>query len=240
MPGSILNQSVSIIIPTLNEAEYLPQTISAIYSNAQNVVEIVVVDCGSEDQTVELAYQVGLTNIHVKGEFKGCKFMALNYGAKQATGDVLLFLDADSTPPANFDHLILSSLQDSEVVGGAFRLEFDTSHYAMKIIETINHFRYSVRHRFYGDQGIFVRRNIHEAVGGFPALSIMEAAHYCKILKKYGRLDLVNEQPMKTSSRRFMEKGILKTFFNDAKIWAIDLVGLSTRRFAANYWNYNQ
>lgn len=165
--------------------------------------------------------------------------MALNLGAKRAKGEILFFLDADSIPPLQFDLYIYKALADPKVIGGAFRFCLAEKGFAFRLIEIINRSRYSIRKRYYGDQGIFARRSSFEKVGGYPSCSLLEAARFCAKLKRLGRLKLV-PLCMETSARRFIEGGVWRVFLHDIRIWFYEFVGADTEKFAAAYWNYNK
>ncbi len=231
--------TLSIIIPTLNEQKYIQQCLYAIATNAQfpEEIEIIIIDAGSSDATLKDIPD----NILVSRQptFAGNKFESLNEGGRLAQGTYLLFLDADTLVPKDFDQLIIGTLDSDEIVGGAFEFAFDRRLLLLKSIEIINRIRYRFRQSYYGDQGIFVKKNIFDDVGGFPDLRIMEAAYLCRKLRKAGKLKLVKESII-TSSRRFEEGGILKVFLMDSVIWLKNLLGMNVQSYASNYWLKNQ
>lgn len=230
---------LSIIIPTLNEADYLTRTLRAVYRNAcLPPPEVIVVDSGSHDATVAIAREFPLRVI-ADESLRGHKWQSLNRGAEAARGNVYLFLDADGTLPAGYDAAIQTALRMPNTVGGAFEFAFDQSGWRLGYVTWVNRIRYRVRKRFYGDQGIFVTKEAFERVGGWPPRLIMEAAHFCKNLQAHGRLRLV-PLPLRTSARRFIEGGILRSFWHDVQIWARDLLGMDVQRWAAAYWQQNE
>ena len=233
-----LGMSLSIIIPTYNEEAYLRRTLEAIYRCATSEPEVIVVDCGSVDQTVTIAQQYPTTIVE-DASLKGTKWKSLNQGAAIAQGNVYLFLDADSIVPRRFDMAIQCALQKKGIVGGAFEFDFDEDGWALRVITLINRIRYRFRKRFYGDQGIFVKKEIFSQVGGWPALDIMEAAYFCNNLQACGKLYLV-PYPVKTSARRFTEGGIWNVFLHDIRVWAMDFLGINVQHFAKAYWQKNE
>ena len=231
--------SLSIIIPTYHEEAYLGRTLKAIYQRATGPVpEVIVVDCGSVDQTVAVAQRYPTVVIE-DSSLRGSKWKSLNRGAAVAQGDILLFLDADSVVPDQFNQAIRRSLQQQNVVGGAFEFAFDEPGLAYRVITLINRIRYRISHRFYGDQGIFVRKAIFDRVGGWPARDLMEAAYFCRLLRTQGQLRLL-PQSLRTSTRRFAEGGIFNVFLYDVGIWWMDTLGLDVQRFAHAYWQQNE
>jgi glycosyltransferase involved in cell wall biosynthesis len=231
---------LSIIIPTCNEKDYLQQTLNAAQNHASGIhgLEILVIDCGSVDGTTETIRQksvVVVTNPSLAGK----KWASLRLGARLAQGDVFLFVDADTLLPPDYDLAIANALKDDAVVGGAFEFSFIERSLALSFITFINRIRYRIRKRFYGDQGIFVRRTAYMLSGGWPERALLEAAYFCKELQNHGRLALV-KPPARTSARRFLAGGVLKVFFQDVRIWLKDLLGKDVERYGQKYWDHNQ
>jgi rSAM/selenodomain-associated transferase 2 len=231
---------LSVIIPTLNEAAYLPVTIEKIKRNVglDEPYEIIVVDSGSTDETCEIALKLGVKLIRSNNASPGRAY-ALNEAAQSATGDVFLFLDADTIVPPDYDQSIENALQDPVLVGGAFEFSLDGQEFGLRVVEFINRLRYRTRQRYYGDQGIFVRSHAFRSVGGYPETGILEAAHFCKSLRKEGKLKLIKRR-ISTSPRRFLDGGIYKVLAGDIKIWFLDLIGIRVDKYADAYWKENK
>jgi len=235
-----MKMKLSIIIPALNEAAYLPETILKAKENAScgGPFEIIVVDSGSVDGTSEIASRLGAKLLKCDGTASG-KAVLLNKGAELATGDVYLFLDADTFLPEGYDASIEKALSDPAAVGGAFEFSLDGKEFGLRVVEIINRMRYSVRQRYYGDQGIYVRSEVFNRVGGYPPMRLMEAAHLCKALRAQGRLTLIHKD-IKTSPRRFLKSGIYTVLAEDIKIWFLDLLGITVDKYADRYWEDNR
>ncbi len=231
---------LSIIIPTLNEATYLPVTIEKIKQNAglEEPYEIIVVDSGSTDETCDIALKLGVKLVKSKGTFAGRAYV-LNQAVEFASGDVLLFLDADTLVPQGYDESIENALSNPNVVGGAFEFSLEGPQFGLRVVELINRIRYRIRQRYYGDQGIFVRSHVFRIVGGYPEIGILEAAHFCKKLRKEGELKLIKKR-IYTSPRRFLDGGVYKVLGRDIKIWFLDLIGLRVDKYADAYWKENK
>ncbi|MBL8018546.1 MAG: TIGR04283 family arsenosugar biosynthesis glycosyltransferase [Leptospirales bacterium] len=229
---------LSVIIPTLNEAESIERTIRAVRAKAAGAdPEIVVSDCGSTDRTADIAHALNVTVI--QDERMGSRAEAANRGAQNATGDTFFFLDADTLPPDRFDAEIARVLEDSSVVGGAFDFGFDGDGLSLRLIELVSRLRFRLLwQEYYSDQGVFVKREAFNRIGGFPARRLMETAHLCKKLRSVGRLRLSPVRSL-TSSRRFTEGGIWRVFLRDVKIWFLDAIGMETDRFAHEYRENN-
>ncbi len=230
--------NLSIIIPTLNEADYLASTIEHLRQNSSSDHEIIVIDSGSTDLTCEIADTLGVKLINYKGKVLG-KAQVLNHAAGFASGEVFLFLDADTLVPTGFDISITAVLMDREVVGGAFEFTLDGPEFGLRVVELINRTRYRVRQRYYGDQGVFVLSDTFSRIGGYPEVSLFESAHLCKSLRKEGKLKLIRKKIM-TSPRRFLDGGIYNVLWGDIKLWFFDLMGVSVEKYAAPYWKENE
>jgi rSAM/selenodomain-associated transferase 2 len=230
---------LSIIIPTLNEAGYLAAAVAGLRRNAVlgGRHEVIVADCGSVDGTADQAARLGARVVRESPPLDS-RAAALNRGAAEAGGDVLLFLDADSLVPYAYDRSIAGALLDPHVVGGAFEFALDGAPLGLRVVEVINRIRYRIWKWYYGDQGIFVRRDVFRRVGGYPRRRILEASDFCRALGRRGRLALIHK-PMKTSPRRFLEGGVYRVLAQDVWIWGLDLVGRPTEHFARAYQDNN-
>jgi rSAM/selenodomain-associated transferase 2 len=231
---------LSVIIPTLNEARYLGAAVGLVRSRAVLGVshEIIVADCGSTDGSAELAARLGVRVVEESPRLDS-RAAALNAGAARATGDVLLFLDADTQAPKGYDRAIERALRDPHVVGGAFEFALDGAEIGLRIVELINRVRYRIWPYFYGDQGIFVRAEVFRRLGGYPCRQIMEASDLCRKLNRKGKLVLIHK-PIKTSPRRFVEGGVYRVLAHDVRIWLLDMMRFSTEGYGAAYQRENR
>lgn len=194
---------LSVIIPALNEAEYIE---AAVASARCEGVEVLVVDGGSTDDTVELAQRAGATVMRSPhGRAK-----QMNAGAAAAAGQTLLFLHADTGLPDGFAGAVFDALSDPRVVAGAFTYQTDLDRPTMRVLEHLARFRSKHLHLPYGDQGLFVRRDIFESLGGFPDLPLAEDLHFVRRLRSVGRIASLPLVAV-TSARRSRKLGVLKT-----------------------------
>lgn len=224
---------LTVIIPTLNESAYLSRCVAALLHRATGPrPKIILADCGSRDDTVAQANRLGLTVVTSPNITH--RATACNAAATHVKGDILLFLHADCLVPHGYDAKIFAALADPRTVGGAFEFKLDGPQWQLRIVERINHLRYRIRGRFYGDQGIFVRRSVFQRVGGFPDQGILEDAHFCSQLRRVGKTHLIKTH-LPTSPRRFYNGGILTTLARDILIVLTDLAGLNAQRFATGY-----
>lgn len=195
---------VSVIIPTLNEADTIEQTLSWVRQASD--CEIVVVDGGSDDDTVECARPYADQLISApRGRAR-----QMNAGARAAAGEALLFLHADTLPPAQFAEQLVAALADPEVVGGRFDVHVDAPGLVFRMIGGLMNLRSRFTGIATGDQGIFVRRGVFETIGGYPEWDIMEDLEFSHQLKRAGKIACLRAL-VKTSARRWQKHGVTKT-----------------------------
>jgi rSAM/selenodomain-associated transferase 2 len=198
---------ISIIIPVYNEAEEVISNLKQIQNRISSfgyVTEILVVDGGSNDGTLALINQVD--GIKCFESPRG-RSRQMNYGAKQATAEILYFLHIDSFPPQDFDRLIIESVQNRHQAG-CFKMKFRSRHLWLQFISWFT--KFNTRSCRGGDQSLFVTKSLFEKVGGYNEEFLIYEDH--EILKLiYGSSDFkVIQHSISTSARRFEHKGILK------------------------------
>lgn len=194
---------ISIIIPVLNEAGKIAETL-ANAKNASNV-EVIVVDGGSQDQTVAIALSSG-----VKVLFSPAgRANQMNAGALAARGEILLFLHGDTRLPTGFDTLIRQAIASPDTIAGAFELRIDAHMLGLRLIEKIVNARSRWFSMPYGDQAIFLKNSIFQELGGFPSLPIMEDFELMRRLRGLGKIAIVSAAVL-TSGRRWQKLGIFK------------------------------
>lgn len=235
----IVPSVISVIIPTLNEADNLPATVRLLRQRqAGQEVEVVVADCSSSDGTVARAAELGCTVVKQASS----RAVAMNRGAAAARGDILLFLHADTEPPRGFDAAIARAVAGG-CVGGAFDFNWSSrprtrgvDRELLRIVRLTNRIRFRWTGNFYGDQGIFVRRDVFVRLRGFPEVPLMEDVRFCQRLKRVGRLAVL-QPPIKTSPRRFLVRGIARQFLADLRLLACESCGVNPHRA---WWSYNR
>ncbi len=195
---------ISIIIPTLNEATTVRDLAESL-AGLRGQFEVVVADGGSIDGTVTIANQCG---IHVIKSNRG-RGQQMNAGARAATGDVLLFLHADTRLPADALERLSALLSDPAVCGGNFSLIFDGRTWESRAM-TMIYPLLRLGGMCYGDSAIFVRRDVFERLGGYRDYPIFEDCDFYRRLRRAGRFVRL-PQCATTSSRRF-EGRFIRTF----------------------------
>ena len=232
-----------MILPTLNEEATLAATVGALRARAAlgPPHEVIVADSGSTDGTRAVAAGLGARWPLIPrdpGPPRG-RAAALNAGARIATGEVLLFLDADTLLPEGWDREAAAALGRPTVVGGAFELAFDGPELRLRLVELVDRIRYRISRYYYGDQAVFARAEAFRRVGGFPEQPLLESADLCKRLKRVGRLVLVRRRVL-TSPRRFRDGGILRVFAHDIWLWLLHRLGRPLERHGERYWEENR
>lgn len=194
----------SIIIPALNEALLIENCLTALQS-LRNIAELIVVDGGSTDNTCELARPLADRVISAdKGRAR-----QMNAGAEQASGEVLIFLHADTLLPAGALPRIQEHLHNGSV-WGRFDVRLTGRHPMYKVIGFMMNWRSRLSGIATGDQAIFVTRDLFERVGGYPDLALMEDITLSAALKKIARPACLFDK-VSTSPRRWQKFGIAKT-----------------------------
>ncbi len=197
---------ISIIIPVLNEAALIVQTLSTLQALRAAGHELIVVDGGSSDDTIALSEPLADQIVRCS---RG-RGRQMNGGAKIARGDILLFLHTDTLLPKGGDQLIIREMEKRRKNWGRFDVRLSGRHFLFRIMELLMNLRSRITCIATGDQAIFVQRKIFETVGGFPEIDLMEDITMSKFLKKYGP-PLCLWQRVVTSSRRWQRNGIFQT-----------------------------
>lgn len=220
---------LSIIIPALNEAEQLPETLRAIGTDNSGALEVIVVDGGSRDTTVAIAQQHGCTTlVNRPGRAR-----QMNAGAAIATGENLLFLHADTQLPCGYQRAIEECLAAGHIAG-AFRLSIAADTLSLRWVAWGANARSRFRQFPYGDQGIFLRSQDFFRLGGYRHLALMEDFELVDRLRRSGRVGLL-QQSVLTSGRRWRKRGVLKTTLINQLCIAAYRLGVSTTTIAKLY-----
>lgn len=192
--------TVSIVMPVLNEASIVEAAICRLRNDFPDC-ELLVVDGGSSDGTVERA----AAHARVIASARG-RALQMNAGAAHATGAVLWFVHADTVLQPSALRQLRDALRDPCMVGGGLTLRFDASSAGLRFLAWTSNMRAHRLHWIFGDQAMFVRREVFESVGGFPGLPLMEDLELSRRLAAVGQLAVVPATST-ASARRFVENG---------------------------------
>ena len=217
---------VSIIIPALNEAQCISDTLLSLQKQAPPF-EIIVVDGGSEDDTVA----VSANHAKVISSERG-RAHQMNAGAREAQGDVLLFLHADTKIPDQGLQFIRDSVAHKDYEAGIFRLRFDRESFLLRVYSYCTRFK---QPRFgFGDRALFVKREVFEQEQGFSPIPIFEDLDLAIRLHRRGRF-LFRSEYATTAARRFEDKGPLKQQLLNTFLWLRYNFGASPFKLAKYY-----
>ena len=200
------DRKISIIIPVLNEAKRLGESLQRLQALRRRGHEIIVIDGGSRDGTTD---QIEGRADRVLETSAG-RSVQMNAGARVASGEVLWFLHVDTRVPADADRLLLDAISNSKRQWGRFDVALSGPGLPFRIIATMMNIRSRLTGIATGDQGLFVTRRAFVQVGGFPSIALMEDIAISQALKRSGRPVCVT-QTLVTSSRRWEQAGIMRT-----------------------------
>ena len=220
---------ISIIIPTWNEANQIPQLARHLQERAPDC-EWILADGGSHDATCSLAKSFGFC---VMDSEKG-RGLQLNQGLQVAKGDHVVFMHVDTRLPDMWEDAMLRCLKDPRVVGGAFFKRFDHPHWLMRGSRIRCLLMMVLMSRAFGDQCLFAKRDILIASGGVPRLPLMEDLSMCRQLRRHGNLVLADACVI-TSARRFRQRGVLRTYGLMGWLWLRYTLGSTAETLASHY-----
>lgn len=222
--------SLSVIIPALNEAEHIATTLDSLQPLRRRGAEIIVVDGGSDDGTMELA-RSGADRVLTAARGRARQ---MNAGAAAASGEILCFLHADSRLPEGADGLMIDGLARSRRSWGRFDVHISGHHPLLRVIARMMNWRSRFTGVATGDQGLFVTRSLFEAAGHFPEIALMEDIAFSRQLKIYGA-PLCIAHRLTTSGRRWEKHGVWRTML---LMWRLRLaywLGADPDRLARQY-----
>jgi rSAM/selenodomain-associated transferase 2 len=222
---------ISVVLIALDEAGLIESALDRLLAarRADPSLELIVSDGGSTDGTQEIARRVARVVVAPGGRAAG-----LNAGAALASGDVLLFLHADTILPPNAFALVRRALDDPAVVGGRFRIALDNPALPFRVIAFWINLRDRVLGGFTGDQAVFVRAGVFRRIGGYAPVPLMEDLDFASRLERAGKVVRL-QQTVTTGARRWERHGVLRTVF---RMWTLRLLyraGVHPRHLAPHY-----
>jgi len=210
---------ISVIIPVYNEEKLIARTLDILSANGD--IEVIVVDGGSSDCTLGL---LGRYPVKVITQEKG-RAGQLNSGARAAQGDILLFLHADCYPEVKAFQAIERCIKRG-FIGGCLRYKIEAPALVYRWIERSGDIRARLFKIFYGDQAIFVRKDVFTALGGFDDVDLFDDILFSKKMRCYGRISVLDTR-VYASARRWQTQGVVKTSVVNWLISAGFLLGVS-------------
>ena len=210
---------VSVVIPAYNEEKALPDTLHALFSQPGDY-EVIAVDGGSADRTRDVLLDAGFSEGPVPLTTHPSRLLMtapkgrasqMNAGAKEAGGEWLLFLHADTVLPEGAIERLNTMEADHAIQAGGFMHQFSGDDWRLKLISFLDNFRCTRSRIIYGDQALFIRRSLFSQLGGFPNQPILEDVAFCeKIIKETNPVLLC--PPVITDARKFLTMGVWRSF----------------------------
>lgn len=220
---------ISIIIPTFNESEYIESLISSIFANQKGAIEVIVCDGGSSDDTRRLARLAGAKVVVSPQKGRAAQ---MNFGASQATGDVLYFVHADVRLHFDFENDIYQAINDGFYIG-CYRYQFDSKHLLLKINAFFTRFDWIWCRG--GDQTLFIPKNCFEQIGGFNNdFKIMEDYDLIDRAKKVFKFKIIPKNVI-VSARKYDTNSYLKVQLANLKIMRMWKRGVSQNKMVDTY-----
>jgi rSAM/selenodomain-associated transferase 2/rSAM/selenodomain-associated transferase 1 len=219
---------ISVVIPVLNEEHSIGGIVQTLVANPD--IQVIVVDGGSGDRTLEVAQSAGATVITAPSG----RASQMNAGAEVAYGEILLFLHADTRLPNDFAEHIHQTLTQPGVIAGAFQLRIDGTVRGLRLVEWGVKWRSRLLQLPYGDQGIFLNTSTFKATGGFANLPIMEDFELIRRLRASGKVAIAPASVI-TSGRRWEKLGVFKTTLINQIVILAYLLGVPINQIAQWY-----
>jgi len=232
-----ISPDISIILPVWNECSIINTTLKHLKQQSRNKhIEVIVADAHPDSTTLQAI------NVRPSSRFtiitdrteKG-RGLQMNRGAQLANSSVLLFLHADTRLPAGAFDAISTTLQDSNIVGGAFDLHIRSNRWGYRLIETVASIRSRLTRLPYGDQAIFIRKAYFDRTGGFRPFPIMEDVDLMRRIKIRGDRIQIISNPVQTDPRRWEKEGLIYGTLRNWTLMILFLAGISPHRLVKWY-----
>jgi rSAM/selenodomain-associated transferase 2 len=226
---------ISVIVPSWNDADDLAILLPKLRGAAE-CLETIIVDASADAASESIAREHNSAFFTCAVPSRGAQ---MNLGTQSARGDVLLFQHADTDITAAHLRAILAAMRDPEVVGGAFYRKFDDRHPRLMWLEPLARFLTRNGGTLFGDQSVFVRRDVFLRLGGFAEIPLMEDVEFSRRLRATGKV-VVLDPPVQTSSRRHLREGAWRKTIQNALIILLYKLGVSPERLHRWYYKGRQ
>jgi len=223
---------ISVVVPSWRDAENLQKLLPEL-ARRNDVAETIVVDASGDGQAEQIALASGAIFIASSTPNRGEQ---MNLGAAAASGDVIIFQHSDTNLDDAHLAAIEAALADPNVIGGAFFRKFDGRHPRLMWLESVARFLTSHGGTLYGDQSIFVRREVFMKLGGFAKIPLMEDVEFSRRLRGAGKI-VVLDPPVQSSARRHLRKGAWQTSIQNGLFIVLYNLGVSPHTL--HRWYYS-
>lgn len=225
---------ISVVIPVLHEGDRIGEILQSVKGAAAGVpYEVIVVDGDPAGETIGRIANSGMITV-IAGRGRARQ---MNAGAARASGEILLFLHADTLLPEKSFARITGSLADSRFVGGAFDLGIQNNRRIFRMIGRCASLKHRLTRVPYGDQAIFMLRSTFEEMKGYPEIPLMEDIELMKRIKRKGWRIIILPQAVKTSSRKWEKDGVAYTIVRNWMLQTLYLLGIPARRLVKYYYH---
>ncbi len=219
---------ISIIVPVLNEEKNIEKLLSRL-NTLQGEKEIIIVDGGSTDNTINIAEKYGMVIESSKG-----RAIQMNTGASLAKGDILWFVHSDSVVSDDSLTKIKRTIEEGHIGGGFSLYFYDLKTMFMRYVAWTSNLRAKYLGLIFGDQGLFVRKDVFQHLGGYKKMELMEDWELSRSIHRLGKTKIIDSK-IGTSARRFKIGGQLRTFFFMQKIKLLYVLGTPPSRLSQIY-----
>ncbi len=227
------SRKISVIIPVLHEREIINDLVLNLRSiEGGKKIEILVVDGSDSHDTIEVINDPNVIKL-ISQVGRGSQ---MNIGAKKAKGEIIVFLHVDTILPSNAFGLIEETLSDKVFSAGAFTLTLDNGPLYLRLMVPINNLRGRLTRVPYGDQAIFMKKRTFQEIGGYREIRIMEDLDLMRRMKRSGLKVKILKGKVRTSSRRFLKKGPMRTVFVNIFLIFLFHLGVDNERLARIYY----
>jgi rSAM/selenodomain-associated transferase 2 len=224
---------ISVVIPSWRDADNLQSLLPGLAAQ-ERIAETIVVDAASDEKAQRIALAAGAIFLACPAPNRGEQ---MNLGAKASSGDVILFQHCDTCLEDAHLEAIENALADPDVVGGAFFRKFDGRHPRLMWLESVARFLTRRGGTLYGDQSIFVRREVFQQLGGFSKIPLMEDVEFSRRLRAAGKIAVL-DPPVASSARRHLRKGAWLTTIQNGLFIVLYNLGVSPHRL--HRWYYGE
>ena len=223
---------ISVVVPSWRDAENLNVLLPEL-ARRKGIAETIVVDASGDGEAERIALASGATFVASRAPNRGEQ---MNLGAAAARGDVVVFLHSDTNLEETHLVAIESAMTDPSVIGGAFFRKFDGRHPRLMWLESVARFLTSHGGTLYGDQSIFVRRDVFMTLGGFAKIPLMEDVEFSRRLRGAGKIAVL-DPPVQSSARRHLRKGAWRTSIQNGLFIVLYNLGVSPHTL--HRWYYS-